>query len=141
VVSEVQRANGAQAQRRKRVLLLSALFVGSLALLFLVGVQAVRSFAEMRHLRAARAGAPIEVRPWMTIPYIAHTYQVPEEELFRALGLAPTPKHRRAPLEIIARREGRDLDRDLETIREVVTAPRPPPTPPRPPTPRGPSPP
>ena len=58
------------------MLLLSALFVGSLALLFLVGVQAVRSFAEMRHLRAARAGAPAEVRPWMTIPYIAHTYQV-----------------------------------------------------------------
>ena len=134
------------------MLLLSALFVGSLALLFLVGVQAVRSFAEMRHLHRVQAGAPIEVRPWMSIPYIAHTYQVPDEELFRALGLAPTSKHRRAPLEIIARREGRDLDRDLATIRAVVEAPRPPdappgppapqePSPPRPPTPRGPSPP
>ena len=123
------------------MLLLSALFVLSLALLFVVGARSARSFAEARHLRAVRAGAPVDIRPWMTIPYIAHTYQVPEDELLRALGLAPTRQHRRMPLEIIARREGRDLDRDLATIREVVQESRPPSAPPLPATPQGPSPP
>ena len=121
--------------RVRWAVLLSVLLVVCLVLLLVVAGQVARAYVEMRHLQETHAGVPVEVRPWMTIPYIAHTYQVPEEELYRALGLAPTVRHRKAPLEVIARREGRNLDADIATLNAVVKAhqaPEPPPGPPAP---------
>ena len=66
----------------------------------------------------------VEVRPWMTIPYLAHTYQVPEENLFTALGLAPTADNRRQPLRALAWHEGRNLDADIATLTAAIEARR-----------------
>jgi hypothetical protein len=56
------------------------------------------------------------IRPWMSVPFIAHTHHVPPEILYRAIGLPPYVRDRR-PLRAIAREEQRpvdDLVRDLE---------------------------
>jgi hypothetical protein len=56
------------------------------------------------------------IRPWMSVPFIAHTHHVPPALLFRAVGLPPQ-QHDRRPLRRIAREEHRpveDLMRDLE---------------------------
>jgi hypothetical protein len=56
------------------------------------------------------------IRPWMSVPFIAHTHHVPSAVLFQAIGLEPHP-HDHRPLRTIARDEHRqvaDLERDLE---------------------------
>jgi hypothetical protein len=57
------------------------------------------------------------IRPWMSVPFIAHTHHVPPAILFQAIGLPPNGRDRR-PLRRIARAEGRpvaDVVRDVET--------------------------
>jgi len=56
------------------------------------------------------------VRPWMSVPFIAHTHHVPPAALFHAIGLEPQ-QHDRRPLRTIAREQHRpveDVVRDLE---------------------------
>jgi hypothetical protein len=116
--------------RARRVVPLVAILLVCLFLLSVVTARAVRAYLEMRNLRQVQAGAALGVRPWMTIPYIANTYGVPEDALFQALNLPKTPPNRHAPLEAIARREHRDLDADIATLNRVIDArgtPRPPP--------------
>jgi hypothetical protein len=115
--------------RARRVVPLVAILLVCLFLLSVVTARAVRAYLEMRNLRQVQAGAALGVRPWMTIPYIANTYGVPEDTLFQALNLPKTPPNRHAPLEAIARREHRDLDADIATLNRVIDArgtPRPP---------------
>ena len=125
----------------RRVILLTALLVICLALLLVVTRRAARAYLEVRHLRTVAAGEAVDVRPWMTIPYIAHVYHVPEEELWRALDLTPTKQERRDPLHVIARHHHRDVHADILTLEARVealrapTAPRPPPAPTPPPRP------
>lgn len=55
------------------------------------GVRAVRSFAILRHRRLPPPSqTDVElIRGWMTIPYIAQVYSVPDEILWESLGLPP----------------------------------------------------
>jgi len=56
------------------------------------------------------------IRPWMSVPFIAHTHHVPARILYRAIGLDPFPQDRR-PIGAIAREQHRpvaDVVRDLE---------------------------
>jgi len=110
--------------------LLLLLFI-SLFLLTVVSVRATRAMLEARNSRQIEAGAALGVRPWMTLPYIARVYGVPEGEVFGALGLADTPQRRRAPVRAIAEHEGRNLDADIATLNALVDARRGTPVPPR----------
>jgi hypothetical protein len=78
----------------------------------------------MRNEQRIRAGEVVGVRPWMTIPYISRVYGIPEDELFRTLGVSNTERHRRAPLQAIARQEGRDLNADIAALNAVIDARR-----------------
>ncbi len=56
------------------------------------------------------------IRPWMSVPFVAHTHHLPSAVLFRAIGIEPQP-HDRRPLRTIAREQHRpveDVVRDLE---------------------------
>ena len=112
--------------RVRRALPLIALLILSVALLVVLGARLAQASLEMRALRQVQAGAVLGVRPWMTIPYIASTYGVPESDLFAALGLAPTRRNRHTPLRGLAAREGRDLDADIATLNATIAARRPP---------------
>ena len=113
--------------RVRRAIPLVALLILSVALLVVVGGRLAHATLEMRALRRVQAGETLGVRPWMTIPYIASTYGVPEDDLFAALGLTPNRRNRHAPLRGLAAREGRDLDADIATLNATIAARRPPP--------------
>lgn len=84
-------------------------FVVALAGTFIFGFRAGRY---AHRLRAENE----PIRPWMSVPFIAHTHRVPREILYRALGLPPDVYDRR-PLRAIARAQHRpvaDLVRDVE---------------------------
>ncbi|HEX6290481.1 MAG TPA: hypothetical protein VFZ66_14935 [Herpetosiphonaceae bacterium] len=122
---------------RRRILLLSAALAVALSVLVMFSV---RAFEHARHLRQ-RTDEPIQ--PWMTIPYVARSYQVPPPLLAEALGLPPGAKERR-PLGQVAAGQGRafaDVKADVIQAIAQFRASRPPRGPDAPGVPPPPSPP
>ena len=107
-----------------RVIPLAVLLVLAACLLAVVGMRSVRAYQGLRNEERIRAGELIGVRPWMTIPYIARVYEIPEDELFRLLDLPQTEAHRHLPLQALARQEGRDLDVYIAALNAAIDARR-----------------
>ena len=88
-----------------------------LAVAFCVAIAGTFIFAFRAGRHARRLHFENEpIRPWMSVPFIAHTHHVPAAVLFYALGIEPEQRDRR-PLRAIARQEHRPLEdvvRDLE---------------------------
>src|SRR3977135_4658841 len=57
------------------------------------------------------------IRPWMSIPYVAHSYRVSPHVLYQALGIAPLP-HDRRPLNQIARGQNRSVDEVISVLND-----------------------
>ena len=112
-------------------MLIAFLLMLAACLLLVVGLRAVRAYQGMRNEQRVRAGEAVGVRPWMTIPYISRVYGVPEDELFRARGIANTEQHRRVPLQVLAREEGRDLSADIARLNAEIDARHPTPATPQ----------
>jgi hypothetical protein len=108
----------------RRILILSLGFVLAIGGTFLF---AYRAGTQARHFR--NANEPI--RPWMSIPFIAHTRHVPEPVLFQAIGVQPEPHDRRS-----VRHLAHDLKRPIPELmsklqQAVDSAAHPSDTPPR----------
>ena len=69
-----------------------------------------------------KAGDVRTVRPWMTIPYIAHTYQVPEHYLYGQLKLPDSPSLHRTPLHSLATRYNRPVDHLVNEVQGAITS-------------------
>lgn len=90
---------------RKHRLLLSAFVVATLLTLFF----AVRfAFFVQYWNDPTHREQPLE--GWMTLGYIAHSYQVPREALATALGVVPAQKGKRPTLKQIAGEKGLPVD-------------------------------
>ena len=98
--------------RRQTVLLVLG-FCLAIAATFFFGYRAGRV---ARHIR--RQGDTLQsepIKPWMSVPYIAHTHRIREDLLFQAIRVPPNPRDHR-PIRDIARAENipvADLMRDL----------------------------
>lgn len=110
------------ARRAWRVAPLLLLLLLSLLLFFSITARVVRGVREARNDELVRNGTAVGVRPWMTIPYIARAYGIPESDLFTALNLTPSERTRRAPLGALAEHNGRNLDADIATINALIAA-------------------
>jgi hypothetical protein len=76
----------------------------------------------VRHaMRMRRATEPL--RPWMSIPYIAHSHHVPHEVLYQAAGL-PADRHDHRPLGRIAREQGRPVDELIARLEAAIARSR-----------------
>jgi len=104
--------------------------LGALALVVLVtGLFAVRTVRRAMYWRAHHDEV---IRPWMSIPYVAHSYRVPPRVLYQALGIPP-PLHDRRPLKQIAREQNRPVDGMISVLHDAIAgerANRPPAAPP-----------
>lgn len=106
--------------RVTRALLLIVLLFVCVVLLVIVARQLTRNFLAVRNARRIQAGEQLGVRPWMTVPYIAHTYNVPEELLFSTLAVPSTPRNRHAPLQLLATREGQDPNEYVTRLNTAI---------------------
>jgi hypothetical protein len=52
------------------------------------------------------------IRPWMSVPFIAHTHHVPASQLFAAIGVQPREPHDRRSIRHLAR----DLHRPMPEL-------------------------
>jgi hypothetical protein len=74
------------------------------------------------------------IRPWMSLGYIAHSYNVPPWVLRQALGLPPTTHGPdRRPIREIAREQHRSVDEIIAILQDAIVHSRPPYPPPGPP--------
>jgi len=102
--------------------------------LFLVALFAAGFFG-FRAVRRAiywNAHRDVVIKPWMSVPYVAHSYHVPPRVLFEAIGLEPTP-HDKRPLRIIAHEQNRSVETLISELNEAINrfrqSQRPPPPP------------
>ena len=74
------------------------------------------------------------IRSWMSLGYIAHSYDVPPWVLYQALGLPPkTGGPDRRPIREIAREQHRSVDEVIVILQDAIVHARPPNPPPGPP--------
>ena len=74
-----------------------------------------------------------QIKPWMSVRYVAHSYRVPPYVLFQALGLEPTP-HDKRPLRLIAREQNRPVEALISELNAAIVRFRQSPHPPPPPS-------
>jgi hypothetical protein len=98
-------------ERPSRLLILAVAFSVALAGTFVFAYRAGRN---ARHLRWENE----PIRPWMSVPFVAHTHHVPPALLFQAIGIVPQP-HDRRPLRMIAREQRRPVE---DVIRDLTRA-------------------
>src|SRR5258708_4485115 len=95
--------------------------VGALALVVLLtGLFAVRTVRRAMYWRAHHDEL---IRPWMSIPYVAHSYRVPPRVLYQALGM-PRQLHDRRPLKQIAREQNRSVDGMISVLHDAIAGER-----------------
>jgi hypothetical protein len=99
-------------QRPPRILILAVAFSVTIAGTFIFAFRAGRYARRLRF-----ENEPI--RPWMSIPFIAHTHHVPPGILFHALGIEPRP-HDHRPLRIIAREQSRPLNDVIHDVERAL---------------------
>jgi hypothetical protein len=92
-----------------RTLAICLAFALALAGTFVFGFRAGR---EARRIHAANE----PIRPWMSIPFIAHTHHVAPSVLFQAIGVEPRQPYDRRPL----RRLAHDLNRPVPELMSQV---------------------
>ena len=72
------------------------------------------------------------IRPWMTIPYVAHSYRVPPTVLYEALAI-DHPPHDRRPIREIAQEQNRSVEEVIAALQAAITRERSPQPPGQPP--------
>jgi hypothetical protein len=73
--------------RKWQIIIISLIVIGLLLIGFF-GLRAVRSYIRIQQTGLEQGVTDVElIRGWMTIPYIAKAYQVPEDYLFEQLNL------------------------------------------------------
>jgi hypothetical protein len=101
------------------------LVLGFVLSLVIIVVFAIRSVRQAPHLRVDEP-----IRPWMTVPYIAHSYRVPSYVLYQTLGISAQRLDKR-PISVIARLQNRSVESVIAALKDAITRARPPyPTPP-----------
>jgi hypothetical protein len=126
----------AKVSKKQRALVIGLIAVGVLFTAFF-GMRAVRAFRQFDGHRPPPPGKPGKVetdveaiRGWMTVPFIAELYHVPEPALFDALKIPPDKETREKSLRDLNREYYPDADGFvLETVKAKVKELQPPPTP------------
>ncbi|MBX5449575.1 MAG: hypothetical protein IRZ24_05860 [Thermogemmatispora sp.] len=67
-----------------------------------------------------KAGDVRSIRPWMTIPYVAHLCHVPTAYLYQALHIPETPSVQHLTLHALALRTKRPVDSLIRTLQQAI---------------------
>jgi hypothetical protein len=103
----------------RRVLTITLVVIG-VGLVGFFGLRAYRAYTRF-HPDAPVAGLrDVEaIRGWMTLPYIARAYGVPEDSLFAALAL-PKPGNTRLSIKQLVAKYDRDPQATRQTLQQVI---------------------
>lgn len=103
-----------------RVWLVVVAFLLLVAFTGLFAVRTVRRAAYWRHHQDE------QIRPWMSLGYIAHSHRVPPAVLRQALGLSPKGNGPdRRPIREIAREQKRSVEEVIKILEDAIATARP----------------
>lgn len=122
----------ANTNPKQKALVIALIILGVLFTVFF-GMRAVHAFKKFDGKGPPPRGeveTDVElIREWMTIPFISHTYHVPEKILFDALDISPITNHEKS-LEDINQEYYPDVDGYvLDLVKKTILAHQPPPPP------------
>lgn len=63
------------------------------------------------------------IRPWMSLPYVAHSYRLPPRVLYDALKISHPP-HDRRPIRQIAKEQNRPVEDVINTLQQAIAIQR-----------------
>lgn len=119
---------------KQRILVIVLTIFGCLLIAFF-GMRAVRAFMKFNGHRPPRSSAAEQVetdveliRDWMTVPFIARTYHVPEKVIFDALGISPRSNNEKSLKEINEEYFPAQDGRVIELVKTTILAHQPAPT-------------
>lgn len=105
---------------RLKVILLGILLLLTLATTAIAANATYQAIQRFQQQKALATEADVRtIRPWMTIPYIARFYHVPEAYLYHSLHIYDARPPRHATLHALANRFNRPVD---ELVHQVQTA-------------------
>jgi hypothetical protein len=105
---------------RVGLILTLALVVTGLGLVLFFGVRAYRDYRRLEERGLSPGVTDVEaIRGWMTMPYIARAYGVPQEALFESLGV-PEAGNEKLSIKQLANKYDRDPAEIREAVQEVV---------------------
>ena len=94
------------------------------AFILVLGFTGLNAFRVVRHLTSGQYQRDEEIRGWMTIGYIGHSYHVPPQIIQQALGLPESPPDTRPLLEI-AKSQNRSVNELTASLQDAITQARP----------------
>jgi len=100
--------------------------------LLVAGFIAYKIIRTVREVHYWQAHRDEQIRGWMNVGYVAHSYHVPPHILYLALGLPHKPPDNR-PLREIAKAQQRSMDEIRAILQDAIVHARPPYPPPPPP--------
>jgi hypothetical protein len=92
------------------------LVVALILVLAFTGLFATRTVRRAIYWRLHRDEA---IRPWMSVPYVAHSYRIPPHVLYEALG-TPHPPHDRRPIKDVAKEQNRSVDEEIAILQSAI---------------------
>jgi hypothetical protein len=100
----------------RRLLLTIVLVIVGLGLVGFFGTRAYRAYSRLQPAGLAAGTSDVEaLRGWMTLPYIARAYGVPEDALFAALGIPKAGNQQLSVRQLVAK-----YDRDPLATRQAI---------------------
>jgi hypothetical protein len=96
------------------------------AIVALAVVLAVTGLFSVRTVRRAiyrRMHRDEVIRPWMSLPYVAHSYRLPPRILYDALKISHPPRDRR-PIRQIAKEQNRSVEDVINTLQGAIAIER-----------------
>ena len=95
--------------------------IGAFALI--VSVTALFAVRTVRRAIYWRLHRDEVIRPWMSVPYVAHSYRVPPPVLYEALQIPPL-LHDRRPIRDIAQQQNRPVDEVIAVLQNAIARER-----------------
>jgi hypothetical protein len=98
-----------------------------IGLAFLLALSATFVFAYRAGRQAHRLHMEQEpIRPWMSVPFIAHTHHVPASQLFAAIGVEPRKPRDHRPVRVLAHELNRPVPQVIQELESAIAAAHPP---------------
>jgi hypothetical protein len=92
------------------------LFLLFLLVLIVTGIFAARAVRRAAYWHEHRDE---QIRPWMSVQYVARSYRVPPPILYQSIGAVAGPRDRR-PLREIAREQNRSVDTLISQLQQAI---------------------
>jgi hypothetical protein len=106
---------------RVKSVILGVLLCLALGATIVAAVTTFKAIQQFRQERALTASGDVStIRPWMTVPFIADVYHVPENYLYQSLRISNPQPVRHATLRILADRSNRPVNDVIHDLQKAI---------------------